>query len=86
MATCSKTVMLTTFKGIGNNYDRLRPQFAGTGVVFPYYRFGYNQKGNQENGYIILLFLEWIFLVRRSRSRSWSRSRYFQAGVGAGVA
>ena len=71
MAMRSKTVMPTTFKGIGDNYGQLHSQFARTGAVFPYYRFGYYKKGNQENGYIILLFLEF---VRRSRS-----------GVGAGV-
>ena len=51
--------MSTTFKGIGDNYGRLHPQLVRMGAVFPYYRFGYNQKGNQENDYIILLFLEW---------------------------
>ena len=82
--------MPTTFKGIGDNYGRLYLRFARTGAVLSYYRFGYNQKGNQNNGYIILVFLEWnCYCKAESRwSRSWSRSRYFQAevGVGAGVA
>ena len=46
MAISSKTVMPTTFKGIGDNYGRLHPQFAETGAVFPYYRFG--NTGDQE--------------------------------------
>ena len=50
--------MPTTFKGIGDNYGRLHPQFARAGAVFPYYGFGYTQKGNEENGYIILSFLD----------------------------
>ena len=87
MAISSRTVMPTTFKGICDNYGRLHPHFARTGAVLPYYRFGYNQKGNQENGHIILLFLglNCSCWVESKRSRSWSRSRYFQAGVGVGA-
>ena len=47
MVTSSKTVVPTTLKGIGDNYGWLHPQVARTGEVFLYYRFGYNQKGNQ---------------------------------------
>ena len=53
-AISSKTVMPTTFKGITD-----RPAAFAKGAVLPYCRFGYNQKGNQENVCIILLFLEW---------------------------
>ena len=56
--------MPITFKGIGDNYGRLHAQFArtgGGGAVFPCYRFLYNQKENQENGFMILLFLEWNY-------------------------
>ena len=60
MAISSKTVMPTTFKEIGDNCGRPHPQFAPTGAVFPYYRFGYNEKGNQINGYIIHGSLEGI--------------------------
>ena len=58
MAISTKTVMTITFKGIGDNCGRVHPQFARTGAILPYYQIGYNRKGNQENGYIILLFLE----------------------------
>ena len=70
MAIRSKTVMPTTFTEIRDNYNRLHPQFARAVAVFSNYRwFGYNQKGNHENGYIILLcFYNGIILVRRSRS------------------
>ena len=89
MAISTKDVMPTTFKGIGENYGRLHQQFAWMGAVFSYYRFGCNQKGNQENGRIILLFSEWhcsccgveaeseleseSIFPGRSRSLSWSR-------------
>ena len=53
--------MPITFKGISDNYGRLHAQFARRGAVFPCYRFLYNQKENQENGFIILLFLEWNY-------------------------
>ena len=75
MAISSRTVIPTRFKGISDNYGRLYSQFVRTGTVVPYNWFGYNQKRNQENGYIILLFprIE-LFLLGRSR-----------IGVGAGV-
>ena len=53
MAICSKTVIPITFKGISDN---LGPRLARTGSVLPYHPFGCKQKGNQENGFIMLLF------------------------------
>ena len=86
MTISSKIFVPTTSKGIGDNYGRLYPQFARAGAVFLYYWFGYTQKGNQENGYIILPLLDMNYFFRRSRN--WNRSHYFQDGVevGAGVA
>ena len=70
MAISSKTVCRPHLKesGITMVGCPLHRQFARTAAVLPYYWFEYNQKGNQENGYIILLFLEWNCLARRSES------------------
>ena len=57
--TYSKTVIPGPFKRISDGHGRLHPRSARTGAVLPYHRFGYNQKGNQENGCIILFFLGW---------------------------
>ena len=65
-------------KGISDNQDRLHPQLARTGGLLPSRPLGYNQKGNQENRYIILFVLfgmEYLTL-------GWSRSG---VGVGFGV-
>ena len=56
-STNSKTFIPTRIKGISDNYDRLHPQYARTGHILSYHLFGCNRKGNQENGYIILLLL-----------------------------
>ena len=75
MAISSRSVIPTRFQGISDNYGQLHAQFVRTGAVVPYNWFGYNQEGNQENGYIILLFFRIeLFLLGRSR-----------IGVGAGV-
>ena len=74
MTASSKTVMPITFKGISDTYGRLHPRFARTGAELPYFRFGDNQNGNQENCYIILLFFGMeLFLL------GWN-----QSGDGAG--
>ena len=66
--------MPITFKGISDTYGRLHPRFARAGAELPYFRFGDNQNGNQENCYIILLFLGMeLFLL------GWN-----QSGDGAG--
>ena len=57
MAVSSKTVIPTTLKGIRDKHGRLHPQLARTVAVLLQHAFGFNQNGNQENGYIILLFL-----------------------------
>ena len=59
LSTNSKTVIPSPCKGISNNHCRLHPQLERTGAVLPYHPFGYNQKGNQEKSYSILLFLGW---------------------------
>ena len=78
--------MLTALKGISDNQSRLHLQLARTDAFLSHYLFGYNQKGNQENGHHITVFRMEMPLVRpeSKRSRGWSRSRYFQAGVGVG--
>ena len=58
-STDSKTVIPLPFKGISDNHGRLHPQLARTGAALSFHPFGYNEKGNQENDYIILLFLGW---------------------------
>ena len=55
VSTKSKTVIPNPLKGISDDYGRLHLQLARMGVVLPYHLFGLNQKGNQENGFIILL-------------------------------
>ena len=56
----------------------MHPQLTRTVAVLPDHTLGYNQNGNQENCYIILLFLDGITFVRpeSKRRRSWSRSRF----------
>ena len=65
----SKAVIPSPFKRISENYGQLHPQLVRTGAVVPYHQFGYNQKENQENGYIILFFLNEILHAARNRSR-----------------
>ena len=67
----SKTVILTTFQEISDDHDRLHLRVAEAGAVLPYQAFEYNQKGNQENGCIILLSLDGIPLVRPNRNGVW---------------
>ena len=57
--------MPTTFKGICDNYGQLHPQFAQAGAVFPYYRFGYTQKGNKKWLHHIDIFRQEVFLLGR---------------------
>ena len=51
--------MPTTPKGISDNQGRLHQYLARTGDLWPYRPFGYNQKENQENCYILLLLFGW---------------------------
>ena len=75
MAISSRSVIPTRFQGISDNYGQQHAQFVRTGAVVPYNWFGYNQEGNQENGYIILLFFKNRIVLVRPESN----------GVGAGV-
>ena len=81
--------MPTKFKGISNNCDRLHPQFARTGAVLPYYWLGSNEREIKEMAtsycYFFLKNVIILVRVRPKRSPSWSRSRYFQDGVGVGA-
>ena len=56
-STNSKKSYRIPFKEISDNHGRVYPHLARKGAVLLYYLFVYNHKGNQENGYIILLFL-----------------------------
>ena len=70
LSTNSKTVITKSFKGTSNNHGRLHPQLAWMGAVLQYHGFECNQKGNQENGHIILPFLGLEHLsLGRNRSR-----------------
>ena len=55
----SKTAIPSTLKGIGDSKPRPAAPSARTSVVLPNYPFGHNEKGDQVNGYTILLLLKW---------------------------
>ena len=76
--------MPDSFEAISHNHGGLHPQLARMGAVLSHHPFGFSKEENQENGYIILLFLGRKPLVspESKRSRSWIRSRYFQDRVG----
>ena len=57
MALSPSLIVQTIFKGISNKYGWVHLQLARTSAVLLYHPFGCNRNGNQENGYIILLFL-----------------------------
>ena len=59
MSKSSTTVILITFKWVSDNQGRLLPLSAQTGAVLLYHPFGCSQNWNDENGYIMLLFLRW---------------------------
>ena len=63
-------------QGIIDNHGRLHWQLSRTGVMLPYQPFGYNQKGKQENDYILLLVFGWNTYSLLDRSLN---------GVGIGV-
>ena len=83
MAIDSRAVTPITFKGISNDHSRLCPQLARMNSLLPYRPFRWNQSGNQENGYFVLLFLGWNNSCQ-ARVRV-GVSQYFQARVGVGV-
>ena len=59
VSTNSKAFLPSSFKGISDNHGQLHLQLARKDAALQYHAFGYNQKGNQENGRIRLLFLGW---------------------------
>ena len=76
----SKNAMAGSFEGISHKRGGLQPQLARTGAVLPQHPFEFNKEGNQENGYIMLLFLGRKALVRTESKQSQIRSCH--AGVG----
>ena len=88
MAIISKTVIPSAFNRIGDNDLRLHPQLARTGAILLHYSFGHNEKEFKEMATLYCSFYNGIALVRpeSKQSRSWSRSRYFRAGVVVEVA
>ena len=51
--------MTVIFKAISDNHCQLHLQLARKGDVLLHHSFAYNQNGNQENGYVMLLVLGW---------------------------
>ena len=79
--------MPTTIKGISSNDGRLHPQFARTVDILSYHPLDAIEREIKKMVTSFCSFYDGIPLVRpeSKQSPSWSRSRYFQAGVGVGA-
>ena len=79
----SRTVIRTAFKRISDNHSRVHPQLAQRGVVLTYLDAVKSEIKKMVTSYCS--FYDGMPLVRPESKQSRSRSRFFQAGVGAEV-